>query len=61
MMVLFVILVLSTAALLGVAAAVYFLARRHMQRQASDTTLRPARPDAEEDQAKPLGQRGNHV
>ena len=55
MKVLFVILVLSTLALLGVAAAVYFLARRHMKRQASDTTLRPAMPEVEEDQAKPIG------
>jgi uncharacterized protein YneF (UPF0154 family) len=55
MMVLFVILVFSTLALLGVAAAVFFLARRHMQRQASDTTLRPAMQEADEDQAKPIG------
>ncbi len=55
MKVLFVILVLCTLALLGVAAAVYLLARRHMRRQASDTTLRPAMPDAKEDQAKPIG------
>lgn len=53
MRVLFVILVLCTLALLGVAAAVYLLARRHMRRQASDTTLRPAAHDLEEDQAKP--------
>ncbi len=59
MKVLFVILVLSTLALLGVAAAVYLLARRHMRRQASDTSLRPALPD--EDQANPVGHRGNHV
>jgi hypothetical protein len=59
MKVLFVILVLSTLALLGVAAAVYLLARRHMRRQASDTTLRPALPD--EDQANPISHRGNHV
>lgn len=52
MKVLFVILVLCTLALLGVAAAVYMRARRHMRRQASDTALRPAMPDDEP--AKPL-------
>ena len=54
MKVLFVILVLCTLALLGVGAAVFLLARRHMRRQASDTTLRPAMPEVEEDQAKPI-------
>ncbi len=61
MKVLFVILVLCTLALLGVGAAIYFQARRHMRRQASDTTLRPAMPDTEEDQASAIGNRGNHV
>lgn len=46
---LFLILVLCTLALLGVAAAVYLRAKRHMSRQASDTTLRPALPDVEDD------------
>ena len=55
MKVLFVILVLCTLALLGVAAAVYFLARRHMRHQASDTTLRPAMQEPEEGPAKPAG------
>ncbi len=54
MKVLFVILVLCTLALLGVAVAVFFLARRHMRRQASDTTLRPAVHDPEGDQANPI-------
>ncbi len=52
MKVLFVILVLCTLALLGVGAAIFLRARRHMRAQASDTTLRPAMPD--EDQAKPI-------
>ena len=53
MKVLFVILVLCTLALLGVAAAVFLLARRHMRRHASDTTLRPAVHEIEGEQAKP--------
>ena len=54
MTVLFLILVVCTLALLGVAAAVYLLARRHMRRQASDTTLRPAMQEVEKDQTNPI-------
>ncbi len=54
MRVLFAILVLCTLALVGVGIAVYLLARRHMRRQASDTTLRPAMSEVDEDQAKPI-------
>ena len=49
MKVLFVILVFCLLALLGVAAAVFRLARRHMRRQASDTTLRQALQEIDED------------
>lgn len=61
MKVLFVILVLCTLALLGVAAAVYMRARRHMRAQASDTALRPALQEFDDDQSKPSRDRGNHV
>jgi len=53
MKVLFAILVLCTLVLLGVAAAVFVRARHHMRRQASDTALRPALQEVEDDQAKP--------
>ena len=49
MKVLFVILVFCLLALLGVAAAVLRLARQHMRKQASDTTLRQALQEIEED------------
>jgi len=49
MKVLFVILVFCLLALLGVAAAVFRLARQHMRKQASDTTLRQALQEIEED------------
>ncbi len=61
MRVLFAILVLCTLALVGVGIAVYLLARRHMRRQASDTTLRPAMSEVDEDQASAIENRGNHV
>ncbi len=54
MKVLFVILVLCVLALLGVSAAIFLRARRHMRAQASDTALRPALPEVEEDQAKSM-------
>lgn len=46
---LFVILVFCLLALLGVAAAVFRLARQHMRKQASDTTLRQALQEIEQD------------
>ena len=39
MMLLYAILVLCILALLGVAAAVFLLVRKHMQRKASDTMM----------------------
>ncbi len=48
MKVLFVILVFCLLALLGVAAAVFRLVRQHMRKQASDTTLRQALQEIED-------------
>lgn len=48
MKVLFAILVLCTLAVVGVGLAIFRLIRKHMQRQASDTTMMRAMPDTEE-------------
>lgn len=49
MLVLYGILVVCTLALVGVAAAVYLRVRRDMQRRASDTALRVALREIEEE------------
>jgi hypothetical protein len=49
MTVLFAILVFCTLALVLVGVGIYRLLRKHMQRQASDTTMMRAMPDAEEE------------
>ncbi len=48
MKVLFAILVLCTLAIVGVGLAIFRLVRTHMRRQASDTTMMRAVPDADE-------------
>ena len=50
MKVLFAILVLCTLALVGVGLAIFRLVRKQMRRQASDTTMIRAVPDAEQQQ-----------